>query len=238
MYNIVNLSESIYLYNVSNDIVTHEFLSLYDLLKFLAINDYNDVYRNKSKYLGNINMGKDVEKLYEYIPVAQSDDDSCVIKQKTYPCGVYCKKYMFYDGLGRIIDPRHYEKEIEKIRLDIAWKRCDNKVNYIRYVYSFNESILAKKPYYSWKPKQRENSLPEYRVDPIPHIGRRRFCNYYRHFATFNERRQNADPEVFEYVRPSRRYDSWELNPYDNERVRPWRNKSWKDCTKKRKQWM
>lgn len=52
---------------------------------------------------------------------------------------------------------------------------------------------------------------------------------------TTQERRKNSDPEVYEYVRPARRSDNLP-NSYDD--ITRDYYKSWKHCTKKRKQWM
>ena len=235
MHNIKNKSEIFYLYDVHRQITLYKFLSLKSLLIFLAIRG-----KAKSTYLININMGSDTMKLYRnkiyYV------DGECHTELDLYDESQ--RKYLFYDEYGRTIDPRIYQKEIDKLENDIFWGRCNSDIDCVRYVHSFNESLIAKKPFNSVEHRKKKKAednirLPEFRKGPMPNIHKNRVGrHYYRHLRTFNERKQNADPEVAEYVRPCRRHYSMILEPWVNEKVRPWRNRSWKDCTKKRKQWM
>lgn len=124
----------------------------------------------------------------------------------------FTRRYLFFDGLNRIIDIRQFEEEIS------------------RFAYPKREF----KNFYLWR--HQKTSLPEFRGGPVPGTGH---CHYryccLRHMRTTQERRMNSDPEVYEYVRPCRRSNNLP-NLYDD----IWRDysKSWKDCTKKKKQWM
>lgn len=240
MYNIKNKSEVFYIYDVHMKHVIYKFFSLKDLLVFLASYENNGFQYPKSKYLRNINMGSDTMKWYHENTYYTDDGEPHTALSLSSECA---REYLFFDGYGRTIDPRIYLKEIEKLESDIFWDRCSKDINYVRYVHPFNEKTIVRKPFssveYRKKKELKNKFLPEFRKGPIHHVHKNRVGRYYyRHFRTFNERKQNADPEVAEYVRPCRRHDSMILDPWENERVRPWRNHSWKDCTKKRKQWM
>lgn len=80
-----------------------------------------------------------------------------------------------------------------------------------------------------------KKQLPEFRKGPVPNTGKFSGYRYFRHMKTTQERRKNSDPEVYEYVRPARRSDNLP-NSYDD--ITRDYYKSWKHCTKKRKQWM
>lgn len=121
------------------------------------------------------------------------------------------RKFIIFDGLNRVIDISQFKEEISNF---IPKKR--------------------KWSIYSWR--KRIPYLPEFRKGPVPgtgHCHHRYYC--LRMIKTTQERRMNSNPEVYEYIRPARRSNNLP-NLYDD----IWRNysKSWKDCTKKRKQWM
>lgn len=82
--------------------------------------------------------------------------------------------------------------------------------------------------------KKFQNSW-KFREDPVPGTGKVRKRYFLRKIKTTQERRMNCDPEMVKYVRPARRYNNIP-NSYDD----IWREyyKGWKDCTKKKKQWM
>lgn len=120
----------------------------------------------------------------------------------------YLRKYLFFDGLFRIIDVRQFSKEI------------------LNYVYPKQKRTL-----YKWKYIE----LPQFRNGPIPYTGySKHYCGL-RHMKTTNERRQNCAPELKEFVRAKRNKGNLP-NAWDDI-FRPY-SKCWKDCTKKRKQWM
>ena len=218
MYKIENLSEKIYVYDVHSGYYTHAFPSIDDMLKFLASNSQKNWYGNtySNTYLDNINMGNDKY----YAPIRhQGYSDSNGDYQSDIEYVVCDKQYMFVDGDYRIIDPRIYKSKIDFYR--------DNDIT--DYV-----NLWKKKKKYRWY-----RDIPyEFRSDPVPIVGSK--CSrgrYYRHPQTMNERRLNSIPEYKEFVRPSR--CGFALPTVYDDIVRSrLGSKSWKDCTKKRKQWM
>ena len=52
-----------------------------------------------------------------------------------------------------------------------------------------------------------------------------------------NEKRKNSVVEEYEYIRPSHRVKNLP-NSWDDEPCSRYDSKCWKDCSKKRKQWM
>ena len=232
MHNVINKSEIIDLYNVRKDITMYRFPSKHDLYMFLGQHNH---------YLDNIYLNSNYVRVdyYEYGPCFD-DNWNCHISSSR---SENIREYMFIDGYGRILDPRDNIDNVNKIISNAYWQYTTNSFEYISYVKPWNEYTTLNKPRSTKEQRKKRqkqyNQLPVFRRDPIPHISHNKVGRpYYRHQKTFNERKQNADPEVYEYVRPCRRHNSMILNPWDNERTRPWNNKSWKDCTKKRKQWM
>lgn len=218
MYNIEDLSKKVYVYDVHSGYYTHAFPTVDDLLKFLAANSYKDwcctAYNNT--YLDNVNMGNDKY----YAPIKhQGYVDSEGKYQTNIEYVIYDKKYMFVDGYFRIIDPRIYKSKID-------FYRDNNITNYV--------NLWKKKKVHSWY-----SNIPyEFRFDPVPIVGSK--CSrgrYYRHPHTMNERRLNSISEYKEFVRPSRSgfYLPTAWDDITRSRIK---SKSWKDCTKKRKQWM
>ena len=218
MYKIENLSEKIYLYDVNNGYYTHAFPSIDDMLKFLASNSQKNWCGNNyiNTYLDNVNMGNDKY----YFPIRHKGyTDSNGDYQSDIEYVIYDKQYMFIDGDYRIIDPRIYKSKID-------FYRDNNITDYV--------NLWKKKKKYRWY-----RDIPyEYRSDPVPCVGSKcRHSRYYRHPQTMNERRLNSIPEYKDYVRPSRSGYNLPTVWDDITRSRI-RSKSWKDCTKKRKQWM
>lgn len=121
----------------------------------------------------------------------------------------FTRQFMFFDGLFRVIDIRDFKDEIAN------YKHPKRKLK--------------------WRWWRGYSNLPEFRKGPVPGTGKLRGYYCLRAMRTTQERRINADPEVYEYVRPARRSNNLP-NAWDD----IWRNyyKGWKDCTKKRKQWM
>lgn len=218
MYKIENLSEKIYVYDVNNGYYTHAFPSLDDLLKFLASNSQKNWCGNtySNTYLDNINMGNDKY----YFPIRHKGyTDSNGEYQADIEYVVYNKQYMFVDGYYRIIDPRIYKSKID-------FYRENDITDYV--------NLWKKKKKYRWY-----RDIPyEFRSDPVPIVGSKGYrCRAYRHPHTMNERRLNSIPEYKDYVRPSRSGFNLPTVWDDLTRSRLG-SKSWKDCTKKRKQWM
>lgn len=215
MIKIVNLSEIVYIYDVNRGGYTHKFESTEDVLKFLAANRqtnwYNTLYTNP--YLDNINMGNDKEIRYERVRTYDAKKDEYVYQNEPY---LIDKPYIFIDGYNRIIDVRIYSKIIE--------------------MYANNGFTDYRN---SWaKRKKRKIVYSEFRREPVQYTGKRSNSRYYRMIRTFNECRQNSAVEIQDYVRVARKPKSLPDNRNDDFVRSRCKSKSWKDCTKKRKQWM
>lgn len=217
MFKIENKSEIIYLYSVSKGGWIYKFPSILDVLKFLAAGTHIEWFQNidHNQYLDDINMGSDM-KVYR-VPHSYQDAKTGewdVEYQETW----VEREFIFIDGLGRYIDFRIYKKEIQKLK-----DAGDIKYKIIR---------IPKKKRNKWFFR---NNKHEFRKGPVPGTGHHGGYRWLRHVKTTNERRQNSDPEIYEYIRPARRCNALP-NLYDD--IPRQYSKSWKDCTKKRKQWM
>lgn len=122
------------------------------------------------------------------------------------------KEYTVFDENFRIIDIRQYKDEI------------------LSYDYLKRHKAKWATPALEYK---YEKTKPEFRAGPVPNTGRRHHGSYYRSPKTFAEIRENANPEYKEFVRKKRLYlpTTWDDLPKSY-------SKSWKDQSKKRKQWM
>ena len=123
------------------------------------------------------------------------------------------RRYIVFDVSFRIIDVRIYEKEIlayETPHRKIKWRSSADEYRY-------------------------EKTRPNFRNGPVPGTGHNgwKFKNYYRRPATTRELRDICNPENKDYIRNKRKYipTSWDDIPRGHSR-------SWKDQSKKRKQWM
>ncbi len=119
-------------------------------------------------------------------------------KDRIVPSVYAQRDIMVKDELGRTIDPRHY------------WD-----------IIATRQPILRK-----YRRSYRRSSHPwEYRRDPISGSGHKRRGRYYRRISTFQERKLACDPEVKEYIKPSRNImnlpSSWDEVPRQ-------RNHCWK----------
>lgn len=175
-----------------------------------------DIYTNKYWKIG------DKSKLIEYcatrinpkfFQISMNKNDT--YRQITwtgpreYKVEYFTRQYMFFDGLFRIIDIREFKDEILNFKYP---KRT-----------------------YGWRWWRKPCNLPEFRRGPVPGTGKLRRCYGIRAVKTFREKKSNSNPEIYKYIRPARRSNNLP-DLYDD----IWRSssKSWKDCTKKRKQWM
>lgn len=89
---------------------------------------------------------------------------------------------------------------------------------------------------YHWKTKTWTTYRVEFRKDPIPGIHNR--CSigrYFRRMRTQNERKNfyAADPEFTRGRRRPRQLPTW----WDDKIRTDQKSTSWKNCTKKSKQW-
>lgn len=129
------------------------------------------------------------------------------------------RPYLFITEENRIIDPRIWKDKIEE-----ELKEENPQIEPIDDELQYGD-ILYKK--YGKTPFR-------YRIDPVPHIWHRgkRYCGI-RHPKTYQEIKKNSDPDYKEFVRPKRRNlpTSWDDIPRNTQR-------SWKEQSKKRKQWM
>lgn len=141
--------------------------------------------------------------------------------------GTCChRRYMFYDEYGRIIDARVYWEEVKETFLKRKTTKYERRIpEDAKYGEVFNRYSWAKGNEYRFK----------FRCGPVPGTSYhwRGYC--YRRPKTTAEIRMNCDPEYKDFVRPRRR-----LIPtaYDDVCISSYRSRSWKDNTKKRKQWM
>ena len=123
------------------------------------------------------------------------------------------REFVFLDPDNRIFDPRAYIEDI---------------IEYTKIPY--------KSKWHHWK-WHSEKSLPEFRNGPVPSTGRNHYHrgSIYRHPKIMNEKRQAANVEYKDFIKPSRRVlnlpDVYDDNCRHIE-------KSWKSQSKKRKQWM
>jgi hypothetical protein len=217
MFKTQNKSEIIYLCSISAGGWIYKFPSILDVLKFLAANDHKLWFedKNKNQYLEDINMGKDMKIYHDVHYYRNKETGEWETQEKDI---LVLRDYMFIDGFGRHIDFRIYKKEIQILK---------NSGNIDYNVIKAPRRKRRKKIYYPEK--------PNFRNGPVPYTGNSYHRKWYRHVKTTNEKRQNSDPEIYEYIRPSRRPDALP-SLYDDIPRRY--SKSWKDCTKKRKQWM
>lgn len=209
---IINNDTRIYLYDCIRERWLYVFEDYNHLLKFLA----SDVAGNldssymkpfKSRYLNEINMGNDV-LVWDTVTYTK---DGPIIRQH-----IENRTYMFIDANNRLVDPRcDYRNILEMSKSDEFANQKYNRF-FRRY-------------------KENENNLPVYRQDPIPGTGVRKHGTIIRHPKSMSEKRYNSDPEMKDFIRPSRRLCHLP-DPWDDERFRPC-PKSWKDCTKRKHQW-
>lgn len=217
MYNNIDKSEKIYLYDVHKESYVIMFPTFLDALKFLAANTTKDVWCNekRNEYLDHINMGNDIEVYYKNRWVTDEDNTMRFYTEKS----VSQRQYIFVDGLDRIIDFREYKKAILHL-----WEIGDVKFN----------SYPKRKRKHWWFP-----DIPyKFRYDPVPYKGNRYRSRAYRMPKIANVRRQVVDEEYKEFVRAKRNFNNLPNAYWDDPPLRSrWKSHSWKDCTKKKHQW-
>lgn len=209
MKNILDLK--IYkIYNVSTGYFERTFDTLEELLEFLSRHQH-------SGWWGSYRAG--LESMFGYCNSYLDEVNMTFNDTKHITWGskdeenYILRTYVFLDPDNRIIDPRDYIEEIIKI------SKMDKPIRHYRYY------------------RYGEKNLPEFRKGPVPGTGVRHEHrgSYFRHPKTMNEKRQAAIVEYKEFVSPKRNVrnlpDAWN----DDGRCR---SKSWKDQSKKRKQWM
>ena len=221
MFKNIDKSEEIYLFDVYKGAYIFMFPTKLDALKFLASNQEKLSWGNEicNTYLDHINMGSDKEN--QSIPKTFTDNAGDL--RFYMDIKMVDRQYIFVDGLNRIIDFREYKKEINYL-----WK--NNLVKYDCYPKRKSKS--------KWN--RFYHSIPyEFRRDPVPYKGKKKGSKYYRMPKLHNLYKQIADEEYQEFVRPKRNLNNLPNVYWDDAPIRSrYKSRSWKDCTKKRKQWM
>lgn len=211
MKNILDLK--VYkIYDVNNGYFIRTFDTFTELLEFLARHQHVD------SWWGEYRPG--LEGVFGYCNTYLDDvnmnfNDKKYVSRELSPTSYWIRSYLFLDEENRIFDPRKYINEI----IDII---KNNK--------------FTKRKRYGYRCFY-ESQLPDFRKGPVPGTGVRHNHrgSYYRHPKTMNEKRQSANVEYKEYIPPKKHIlnipDAWDEIPRS-------KSKSWKDQTKKRKQWM
>lgn len=148
-----------------------------------------------------------------------SNDKLGIYNPFTYSYELVERRYFFIDELNRFRDFRLF-------------------INTIRYYYE-NEIWDYN---CCWKRKSKRKLKPiidyQYRYDPVPYHSHHR-SRYFRTICRImNECRNNSDVEAKSFVRAKRNVQHLKENWYYNDVRSKSGSHSWKDCTKKRKQWM
>lgn len=214
MVEIKDKSNCVWLYDTHLKRFIYYFPTILDVLKFLAGNQIFSLsdFSEHNEYLDNINMGNDKKFLWFKNPHWSSE-----IEDYYHDGFIYSeRRYIFVDGENRYIDFRNYQNEIEKLN-----KNKDFDYNSIP-----NKNIEYKK---------NHSYQVRFRIDPVPGLRCYKRYNGYRHIRTTNEKRLNSNPEVLEFVRAKRRPHNL-LDSYDD--IPRNYSRSWKDCSKKKRQWM
>jgi hypothetical protein len=123
---------------------------------------------------------------------------------------------MLVDSNMRVIDIRDYNHLIQKKYEEKS--KISN--NIIEEDYQYGDKVDSWKSY-------------RFRCDPVPYTRKKHYGRSYRKPKTFSELRDNVSPDYKDYVRPTRRYLP---TTYDDIGRR--NQRSWKEQSKKKKQWM
>lgn len=221
MYNNIDKSEKIYLYDVYQGAYVKMFPTKLDALKFLATKRENIDWckEDRNTYLDHINMGNDKEN--QTVPKTYWDNDGQM--RFYYDIQMVDRQYIFVDGLNRIVDFRIYKKEINYL--------------YDKGMFDYESYPKRKKSKYSYYRFEKSNY--KFREDPVPFTGKRSGTQAYRMPKLHNLYKQIADEEYQDFIRPKRNLNNLPNVYWDDAPVRSrFKSRSWKDCTKKRKQWM
>lgn len=208
MFNIKNDSIIYHVFDLEYNKYLKTYLSYEELIQFLAKHQDKNHHHSESKYgneiLDNLNLTLKDKKI----------NCSC------YSCKFKMRNYVIVDNYERIIDVRHYYKEILN-QSNKKEKRCNNH-NYFYYI-----NRMRKKVGKGYKGV-------EFRRGPIPFIsnGHSRGSGS-AGVRTTNERRQGFEKEVQKYIR-GKRMPMNLPTMYDDRH----NDKCWKTQTKCKKQWM
>ena len=208
----------IYLYNVWKQQYTNVFKDEEELINFLVNHTRKSCWweskngYTRNEYLDDINMtGKDT---YLYYTGWDSSETRL-------------RPYMFVKEDNSILDARIYWEEVKRrleAKQDFLWAQ-----SHISYDAQYGDR------YAKYKTRRgKEEDIFFFRCSPVPGIHKYSHGSWYRRRPrTLNEMKQNSDPKYSKYTRPARRRLS---TTWDDIYVEHY--KSWKHCTKKRKQWM
>lgn len=134
--------------------------------------------------------------------------------------------YMFIKEDNSILDARIYWEEVKR--------RWEAKQNFLWAQSHISDDAQYGDKYAKYKTRKgKEEGIFFFRCSPVPEIHKYSHGSWYRRPHTLNEMKQNSDPEYSKYTRPARR-----LLPTTWDDIYVEHYKSWKHCTKKRKQWM
>ena len=191
-----------------------------DALKFLASNREKIDWckEDRNVYLDHINMGNDKQISYVQKSYVDVEGKWHYFHEEE----LIDRQYIFVDGLNRIVDFRLYRKEI----------------NYLfdKGMFDYESYPKRKK---KWNKYALSNRYSEFRKEPVPFTGKCSGTQAYRMPKLHNLYKQIADEEYQEFVRPKRNLNNLPNVYWDDAPLRSrFKSRSWKDCTKKRKQWM
>ena len=187
---------------------------------------YLDLYENKFEKIGKLN-----ELIYFCVSIDLEDigmnkNDKVrkidkITEEHVY-FSYYSRRYIFYDGLFRVIDINLFKNEILSFKKTLGNLDWYNKIFY-------------KRKFLNCRVKK---TISYFRNGPVPGIHKiKGNWPYFKMPKVMNEKRKNSVIEEYEYIRPSRRVknlpDDWDDQPCSR-----YSSKCWKDCSKKRKQWM
>lgn len=219
MYNNIDKSEKIYLYDVYQGAYVRMFPTKLDALKFLATKREKIDWckEDRNTYLDHINMGNDKEN--QTIPKTYWDNEGQM--RFYYDNQMVDRQYIFVDGLNRIVDFRIYKKEINYL--------------YDKGMFDYESYPKRKK---KWNKYALSNRCSKFREEPVPFTGKRSGTQAYRMPKLHNLYKQIADEEYQEFIRPKRNLNNLPNVYWDDAPLRSrFKSRSWKDCSKKKKQW-
>lgn len=229
MYNIENKSKIYYFYNKNtnkvskigdeNELITYvvSHFSKNPFFTNTTIIDYNDVDFS----------GSDIYYYYDF---------------RSKDCGYFNRPIVFYDGYGKIVDIRIFQKQFNHIlqkKKEILDKRQEIAKEYGSW-YSYERKKRKEKKYeygdllvqyYHYWP----NTSYHYRIDPVPCTGKRK-GGPYQHKPYGSIIRMINHPDFKKYGRKSH-YQSLITDVSWYEYGHRHNDKSWKNNKKIKKQW-
>jgi hypothetical protein len=207
----------IYLYNSWKQQYINVFKDEEELINFLVNHTRKSCWwesKNgyaRNEYLDNINM---------------TGNDTFVYHASWNSSEVRLRPYMFVKEDNSIFDARIYWEEVKR--------RWETRQSFLWAQSHISEDASYGDKYARYKRRNgKEEDIFFFRCSPVPGICKSSHGNWFRHPHTLNEMRHNSDPEYSGYTRPSRR-----CLPTAWDDICRGHYKSWKHCTKKKKQWM